>query len=121
MHGEYSSQCKKNNFMLNAGKMNEHLFIKVTVHLPISFEKKILTKQDIASTEISYQFLAPKVPLLRRNKATNSSTSTDRFSAATKTFVLRISQFHLRWASQALAETTARLASVAHFIFLLSP
>ena len=31
---------------------------------PSLFEKKISTKQDIASTEISYQFLAPKVPLL---------------------------------------------------------
>ena len=32
--------------------------------------------------------LAPKVPVLRRNKATDSSTSTDPFSAATKTLVL---------------------------------
>ena len=44
--------------------MNEHLFIKVTVYFPFSFGKKISTTQDIASTEISYQFLAPKVPLL---------------------------------------------------------
>ena len=49
---------------------------------------KLSTKQDITSTEISYQFLAPKVPVLRRNKVTNSSTSTDPFSAATKTLVL---------------------------------
>ena len=55
-YGEYSSQGKKKNFMLNAGKMNEHLFIKVTVYLPFSFRKKISTKQDNASTEISYQF-----------------------------------------------------------------
>ena len=33
--------------------------------------------------EISYQFSALKVPVLRRNKATNSSTSTDPLSAAT--------------------------------------
>ena len=33
-------------------------------------------------------FLALKVPVLRRNKATNSSISTNPFSAATKTFVL---------------------------------
>ena len=63
-YGEYSSQCKKNNFILNAGKMNEHLFIKVTVYFPFSFGKKISTTQDIACTEISYQFLTPKVPLL---------------------------------------------------------
>ena len=49
---------------------------------------KISTKHDITSTEISYQLLALKVPALRRNKATNSSTSTDPFSAATKTPVL---------------------------------
>ena len=63
-YGEYSSQCKKNNFILNAGKMNEHLFIKVTVYFPFSFGKKISTTQDIACTEISDQFLTPKVPLL---------------------------------------------------------
>ena len=63
-YGEYSTQCKKNNFILNAGKMNEHLFIKVTVYFPFSFGKKISTTQDIACTEISYQFLTPKVPLL---------------------------------------------------------
>ena len=73
--------------MLNAGR-DERTSIKVTVYLPFSFGEKISTKQDIASTEISYQFLAPKVSVLRRNKATNSSTSTDPFSAATKTLVL---------------------------------
>ena len=52
------------------------------------FSKKISTKQDIASTEISYQFLGPKAPVLRRNKATNSSSSTDQISAVTKTLVL---------------------------------
>ena len=39
-YGEYSSQYKKNNFKLNAGKMNEHLFIKVTMYLSFSFRKK---------------------------------------------------------------------------------
>ena len=43
--------------MLSQGKMNEHLFIKVIVYLLFSFpkKKKISAKQDIASTEISYQ------------------------------------------------------------------
>ena len=49
--------------------------------------QKISTQQDITSTE-SDQFLAPKFAVLRRNKATNSSTSTDPFSAATKSLVL---------------------------------
>ena len=37
------------------------------------FSQKISTKHDITSKEISYQFLAPKVPVFRRNKVTNSS------------------------------------------------
>ena len=60
------------------------------MYFPFSFGKKISRKQDITSTEISYQFLARRFPLLRRNKATNSSTLTDPFSAATKTLVLGI-------------------------------
>ena len=55
---------------------------------PNLFSKKISTKHDIASTKNSYQFLVPKVPVLRRNRATNSSTSNDPFSAATKAQVL---------------------------------
>ena len=70
------------------GKMEELLFIKVTVFLPLSFRKKNSAMQHIASTEIAYQFLAPKVLVLRRNKATKPGTSSDPFSAATKTLVL---------------------------------
>ena len=44
--------------------------------LSLPFSQKISTKHDITSTEISYQFSALKVPVWRRNKATNSSTST---------------------------------------------
>ena len=40
------------------------------------FSKNIsIKKQSIASTEISLQFLAPKVPLFGKNKAAISSTS----------------------------------------------
>ena len=59
--------------------------IKVTVYLPSLFEKKSQQSKNIASAKISYQFLAPKVTVLRTNKTTNSSTSTDPFSSATKT------------------------------------
>ena len=71
------------------GKIKELLLIKGTVFLPFSFQKQNLneTKQNIVSTEIAYKFSAPKVPVSRRNKATNSRTSTDPFSAATKTLV----------------------------------
>ena len=74
--------------MLNASKMNEHLFLKVTVYLPFSFQNKISTKQVIASTESSYQFLAPKVPFSRRNKAPTSALIAIHFSAVMKTLVL---------------------------------
>ena len=74
--------------MLNAGQdWRTSIYQSYSVFTPL-FSKKSSAKQDIASTEIAYQFLAPKVPVLRRNKATNPSTSTDPFSAATKTFVL---------------------------------
>ena len=62
--------------------------VQVFVNVCPSLFETLSTKQDITSTEISYQFLAPKVPFLRRNKVTRSSTSTDPFSAATKTLVL---------------------------------
>ena len=72
------------------GKTKKLPFIKVTecVFSLLFLPKKISTKHDITSTEISYQFLALKVPVLRTNKAINSSTSTDPFSDATKTLVL---------------------------------
>ena len=73
---------------VECGQDQEHLYIKVTVYLPFSFRKIISKNQDITSTEISYQSLASKVPVLRKINATNSSTSTDAFSAATKTLVL---------------------------------
>ena len=69
-------------------RLNNFYLSKLLCIFPSLFSQKISTKYDITSTEISYQFLALKVPFLRTNKATNSSTSTDPFSAATKTLVL---------------------------------
>ena len=43
------------------------------------FKKKSHKKQNMASTEISHQFLASKVPILGQNKATNSSNSNHPF------------------------------------------
>ena len=58
------------------GETNELLSIKLAyfVFVPL-FSKQILTKQNIASTKNSQEFLAYQVPILRKNKATNSSTS----------------------------------------------
>ena len=41
-------------------KIKELLFIKSYCVFAVLFSKKILTKQNIAFTEITYQFLAPK-------------------------------------------------------------
>ena len=54
----------------------------VFVHL---FSKPILTRQNKASKKNSQEFLASQVSVLRRNKATNSSTSNrPSFSCAEK-------------------------------------
>ena len=42
---------------------------------PYLFWKQILKKQNIAYTKNCQEFLASQVPVLKRNKATNSSTS----------------------------------------------
>jgi len=57
------------------------------VSVPL-FSQPILTKQNIAYTKNSQQFLASQVSVLRGNKATNSSTSNIPFSVALKAFVL---------------------------------
>ena len=70
--------------MLNVGQDEITSIYQSYCVFSLLFSQKISTKHDITATEISaYQFLALKVPVLRRNKATNSSTSTDPLSAAT--------------------------------------
>ena len=74
--------------MLNAWQdWRTSIYQSYCVFAPL-FSKKNSATQDIASTEIAYQFLAPRVPVLSRNKAINRGTSTDPFLAATKTLVL---------------------------------
>ena len=46
--------------------------------------KPTLTRQNIASRENSQEFLASQVSVLRRNKATNSSTSNRPFFSCTE-------------------------------------
>ena len=53
-------------------------------YLPFFIRKKNLNKVKRASTEMPYQFSSPKVPVLMRNKATNSSTSNHPFFSCTK-------------------------------------
>ena len=65
------------------GKVEELPFIKLTLHLSLSFRR-----QNIASTKNSQTFLESQVSVLRRNIATNSCTSNHHFSAAFKAFVL---------------------------------
>ena len=58
-----------------------HLFIKVTVYLPFSFRKKSQQSNWYSMYGNLLPVLAPKVPVLRRSKATrcgiNSGTLTD--------------------------------------------
>ena len=83
-YSEYSSQCKKNNFMLNAGQ-DKRIAVYQTyfVFVPL-FSKTILTRQIILSTKNSQEFLASQDSVLRRNKATNSSTSNRPFFCCTE-------------------------------------
>ena len=73
-YGEYSSQHKKNNFMLYEGQDEISIYQTYFVFVPL-FTKPIITRQIISSTKNSQEFLASQVFVLRRNKATNSSTS----------------------------------------------
>ena len=67
--------------------IKELLFIKLTLYLSPLFWKQILTKQNIASTKNSQEFLASQVPVLKRNKATNSSTSNHPFFSCNELFI----------------------------------
>ena len=60
--------------MLNVGQ-DKRISIYQThfVVVPL-FSKSIITRQIILSTKNSQEFLASQVSVLRRNKATNSST-----------------------------------------------
>ena len=80
---EYSSQYKKNNFMLNAG-LDKIISSYQTyfVFVPL-FSKPILTRQIVSSTKNSQEFLASQVCCLNRNNATNSSTSNRPFFSCT--------------------------------------
>ena len=76
--------------MLNAGqdkRISSYQTNNYFVFVPL-FSKPIFTRLIILSRKNSQKFLASQVSVLRRDKGTNSSTSTDPFSAATKTLVL---------------------------------
>ena len=70
--------------MLNVGQ-DKRISIYQThfVVVPL-FSKSIVTRQIILSTKNSQEFLASQVFVLRRNKATNSSTSNRLFSSCTE-------------------------------------
>ena len=67
------------------GARLKNIYLSKLLCICPSLFEKISTKKHISSTEVSYQFLAPKVSVLRWDIPTNSSTSNDPFSAATKT------------------------------------
>ena len=67
-------------------KIKELLFIKLTLYLSLSFRNLSFkkTRQNILPTKNSQEFLASQVSVLRRNKATNSSTSNCLFFSCTE-------------------------------------
>ena len=70
--------------MLNVGQdLFTSIYQTYFVFVPL-FLKSILTKQIILSTKNSQEFLASQVSVLRRNKATNSSTSNRPFFSCTE-------------------------------------
>ena len=83
-YSECSSQYKKKNFMLNAGQ-DKRISIYQTyfIFVPL-FSKPILTREITLSTKNSQKVLASQVSVLRRNKATNSSTSNCPFFSCTE-------------------------------------
>ena len=68
-----ASTLRRTILSLVRGDIKELLFIKL-VFVPL-FWKKISTKQNTASTKNCQEFLAWQFPVLKTNKATNSSTS----------------------------------------------
>ena len=82
-YGEYSSQYKKNNFMLIAGQDKIISCYQTYFVLVPLFSKPILTRQIVSSTKNSQEFLASLVSCLRKNNATNSSTSSRPFFSCT--------------------------------------
>ena len=70
--------------MLNVGQ-DKRISIYQThfVVVPL-FSKSIVTRQIILSTKNSQEFLVSQVSVLRRNKATTSSTSNRPFSSWTE-------------------------------------
>ena len=74
--------------MLNVGQ-DKRISIYQThfVFVPL-FSKSIVTRQIILSTKNSQEFLASQVSVLRRNKATNSSTSNCPFFSCTESHIV---------------------------------
>ena len=86
-YGEYISQNKKNNFMLNSGQDWIPSIYQSYCVFSLLFSQKIPTKHDITATEISHQFSALKVPVLRRNNREFKirrlrTTATDKYVTA---------------------------------------
>ena len=70
--------------MLNAGQHKRtSIHQTYAVFVPL-FSKPIITRQNIASKKNSQEFLASRVSDLKRNIATNSSTSKHQFFSCTE-------------------------------------
>ena len=69
-------------------RLNNFYLLRLLCTFPSFFAKNLNKAGYNIYGNLLPVFLALRVPVLRRNKATNSTTSTDPFSAATRTLVL---------------------------------
>ena len=69
-------------------RLNNFYLLRLLCTIPSLFAKNLNKAGYNIYGNLLPVFLALRVPVLRRNKATNSTNSTDPFSAATKTLVL---------------------------------
>ena len=73
------SSTKRKTLCWMRGEIKNFCLSKLLCICPFFSKKISIKKQSIASTEISLLFLAPKVPVFRKNKAAISSTSSYPF------------------------------------------
>ena len=83
------------------------------------FSRKIIIKQNIASTKTSQEFFAPKVPVLREIKPPNSSASNHlffSFNESPNVLVIFRQSSYCPWEGDG---NSKKLGSAGYFIYLL--
>ena len=99
----------------------EFLFIKGYFEFVLFFQKNL----SKAKYSLSHQFLAPKVPVLRRNKAPTSVLIVIHFSAVMKTLVLgylfKLLRFAITFTSSFPLRIMRRITPLSYFLHFFKP